>query len=47
MSMAGTQVAIYIDEELLKKIDRIATRQSRTRSNLITVLLEDALKKVE
>lgn len=39
-----TRVDMRLEEELLKTIDRFAQEERRTRSNMIHLLLEDAVK---
>ena len=36
---------IRMPDELVKKIEEMAEREDRSRSNMIRVLLEDAIKK--
>lgn len=39
------QVSIYLREELVKKVDRLARREGRSRSKVIEALLEASLEK--
>ncbi len=39
------QVSIYLNEELVKKVDRLAKREHRSRSKVIETLLESSIKK--
>lgn len=39
------QIMIRMPDELVKKIEEMAEREDRSRSNMIRVLLEDAIKK--
>jgi predicted transcriptional regulator len=39
------QVSIYLKEEMLKKIDRLAKREHKSRSKIIEALVESSLKK--
>ena len=41
----NTNISISLPKELVKKLDRISEQQHRSRSNMITVLLKEALKK--
>ncbi len=39
------QVSIYLNEELVRKVDRLARREGRSRSKIIEALLEASLAK--
>ena len=39
------QVSIYLKEGVLKKIDRLAKKERRSRSKIIEALVESSLKK--
>jgi len=39
------QVSIYLNEELVKKVDQLAKREHRSRSKIIETLLQSSLKK--
>lgn len=39
------QVSIYLREELIKKVDRLARREGRSRSKVIEALLVASLEK--
>jgi predicted transcriptional regulator len=41
--MPTTQINFRVDEELAVKIDRLAEKESRTRTNMVIVLLKEAL----
>jgi metal-responsive CopG/Arc/MetJ family transcriptional regulator len=41
-----TTFSITLKDNVIKELDRIAGQQSRSRSNLISVLIDSALKKV-
>jgi metal-responsive CopG/Arc/MetJ family transcriptional regulator len=41
------QVSIYLGEELVKRVDRLAKTERRSRSKIIETLLESSLKKNE
>jgi mRNA-degrading endonuclease RelE of RelBE toxin-antitoxin system len=40
------QVSIYLDEEVVKKVDRLAKKERRSRSKVIEALLESSLRKI-
>ena len=40
------QVSIYLTEGVVKKVDRLAKKERRSRSKVIEALLEVSLKKV-
>ena len=37
------QVSLYLEEELLRKLDRLAKRERRSRSQVVKALLESSL----
>lgn len=39
------QVSIYLNEELVKKVDQLAKREHRSRSKVIETLLESSITK--
>ena len=39
------QVSIYLKEELVKRVDRIARKEHRSRSKIIEALVESSLTK--
>ena len=39
------QVSIYLNEDVVKKVDRLAKKERRSRSKVIEALLESSLKK--
>jgi predicted transcriptional regulator len=40
-------ISVRIDKEIIKKIDRIAKKQKRSRNSMILIILEEAVKKVK
>ncbi len=38
------QVSLYLNEDLVKRVDRLAKRQHRSRSKVIENLIESSLK---
>jgi len=42
--MATEQISIRIDVDLLRTIEKLAKEENRTRSNMIEVLLKEALR---
>jgi predicted transcriptional regulator len=41
------QVSIYLNEEVVKRVDRLAKKERRSRSKIIEALLEASLKKAD
>jgi len=41
----NTNISVSLPKELVKKVDEISNKEQRSRSNMISVLLQDALKK--
>ena len=39
------KISVSMSEELVKKIDEMAAREKRSRSNMISILLKDELSK--
>lgn len=39
------QVSIYLNEEVIKKVDKLAKKERRSRSKVIEALLEVSLRK--
>ena len=40
----NTNISVSLPKELVKKLDEVSTHQQRSRSNMIAVLLKEALK---
>lgn len=40
------QVSIYLNEDIVKKVDRLAERERRSRSKIIESLLESSLGRI-
>ena len=43
--LENTNISVSLPKELVKKVDEISNKEQRSRSNMIAVLLQDALKK--
>ena len=41
--MGKEQISIRLEPEILSKIDELATKETRTRNNMIEVLIQEAI----
>jgi predicted transcriptional regulator len=42
----GQSITIYLDNELIEDLDKLAKKENRTRSNLIETIIKQGMKRV-